>query len=185
MRRVALLTPVLAFVWAMAAMGHGVAQSHPVPGAAPTILAFGTMYGVDGPFIGDANKVRGVEGDELPWEIGPVTGRLDAKGRLFLVVRGLVFKDDPSVPPELRGKNDESEFRGLVSCLTEEGDHVVERNVTTKGFPATESGNSFIHTQIELPNPCVAPIVMVLAGSEEKWFAMTGFESEEKESARH
>ena len=128
--------------------------------------------------------MRGVPGDELPWEIGPVTARLGADGNLLLIVRRLVFKDDPSVPPELRGKNDESEFRALVSCLTEDGAHVAERNVTTKGFPATESGNSFIHAKIELPNPCVAPIVMVLAGSEDKWFAMTGFESAEKDSAR-
>ena len=31
-----------------------------------------------------------------------------------------------------------------------------------------------------LPNPCVAPIVFVLAGSEDKWFSVTGFESEEQ-----
>ncbi len=56
-------------------------------------------------------------------------------------------------PPELIGTNDEPEFRGLVSCL---------------------SGDSFIHAKVELPDPCVAPIIMVVAGSEEKWFAVTG-----------
>jgi hypothetical protein len=183
MHRMAFSIAVLALVWAMGSTPSGAWEPGKVPGKipfpAPTLLAFGTMYGVDGPFIGEANSVRGVPGDELPWEIGPVTGRLGADGRLFLLVKGLVFKDDPSVPPELRGKNDESEFRALVSCLTEDGDHVVVRNVVTEGFPATESGNSFIHTRIQLPNPCVAPIVMVLAGSEDKWFAMNGFEAEE------
>jgi hypothetical protein len=101
---------------------------------------------------------------------------------LEILVRGLVFKDDPSVPPELRGKNDETEFRGLVSCLTENKDKVVTRNVITEGFPATVDGDAFIKAKIELPNPCVAPIIMVLAGSEEKWFAVTGFEVEENES---
>lgn len=43
------------------------------------------------------------------------------------------------------------------------------------------SGNSFIHAKVELPGPCVAAIIMVVAGSEEKWFAVTGFESEEEE----
>ena len=33
-----------------------------------TILAFHTMYGVDGPFLGEENSIRDVEGDELPWE---------------------------------------------------------------------------------------------------------------------
>ena len=30
-----------------------------------------------------------------------------------------------------------------------------------------------------LPNPCVAPVIFVLAGSEDKWFSVTGFEAEE------
>jgi hypothetical protein len=148
---------------------------------AKIILAFQTMYGVDGPFVGEANPIRGVIGDELPWEIAKfIAGTLDTNGRLIIVVRGLVFKDDPSVPHDLRGKNDEAEFRGLVSCLTEEGDAVVTKNVITKGFPATTAGNAFINAKLELPNPCVAPIIMVLAGSEEKWFAVTGFEAEEE-----
>ena len=96
-----------------------------------------------------------------------------------ILVRGLVFKDDPSVPPQLRGKNDETEFRGLVSCLTEDGNNVVTKNVVTEGFPANVNGDSFINAKIELPNPCVAPVIMVLAGSEDKWFAVTGFEAEE------
>jgi hypothetical protein len=146
---------------------------------AQSILAFRTMYGVDGPFVG-ANPIRDVIGDELPWEIAKSRGRLDSNGHLMILVRGLVFKDDPSVPPELRGTNDETEFRGLVSCLTEEGDKVVTKNVATEGFPATPDGNSLIRAEIELPNPCVAPIVMVLAGSEDKWFAVTGFEAEEE-----
>ena len=157
----------------------GSAADEPDAQRARSILTFRTMYGVDGPFVGDTNPVRGVIGDELPWEIAHTRGRLDSNGSLMILVRGLVFKDDPSVPPELRGTNDESEFRGLVSCLTEEDDKVVMKNVTTEGFPATPDGNSLIKAEIELPNPCVAPIVMVLAGSEDKWFAMTGFEAEE------
>jgi hypothetical protein len=145
-----------------------------------TILSFRTMYGVDGPFVGEANPVRDVIGDELPWVVsGTVRGDLDNRGHLTIFVRGLVFADDPSVPPNLVGTNDEPTFRGLVSCLTEAGDSVETQNVTTDGFPADVHGNSFIHATIELPNPCVAPIVMVLAGSEDKWFAMTGFESED------
>lgn len=145
-----------------------------------TIIAFSTMYGVEGPFLGAKNAIRGVEGDELPWEIdGFVFGELDTRGNLHILVHGLVFADDPSVPPDLIGTNDEAEFRGLVSCITEVGDTVEEQNVITDGFHANTHGDSFIHARLELPNPCVAPVIMILAGSEDKWFAVTGFESEE------
>ncbi|HEU4400645.1 MAG TPA: hypothetical protein VFT43_00940 [Candidatus Polarisedimenticolia bacterium] len=154
------------------------------PGAvppAPRILAFDAMYGVDGPFVGPANPIRGIVGDEQPWVVADhVRGRLDARGHLKIQVRGLVFADEPSVPPELRGKNDEEAFRGAVSCLTESGPEVSTANVFTQGFPASTTGDSDIDASVVLPNPCVAPIVFVLAGSEDKWFAVTGFESPEE-----
>jgi len=142
------------------------------------IVSFDVMYGVDGPFVA-GNPVRGIIGDELPWTVAnSATGNLDTSGHLRIKVRGLVFKDDPSVPADLRGINDESEFRGVVSCLTEGTSDTPVRNVFTHGFPATRSGDATIDAELELPNPCVAPIVMVLAGTEDKWFAIAGFESE-------
>jgi hypothetical protein len=171
------------------AMASG--RHHSDNAALPNILTFDTMYGVEGPFLGEANAIRGVVGDEAPWEVEHfIKGRLTKEGRLQIVVRGLVFGDDPElVPPDLIGKNDEETFRGLVSCLSEENETVVTRNVETEGFPADENGNSYIDAKIELPNPCIAPIVFVMAGSEEKWFAVTGFESEgesdDSASARH
>jgi hypothetical protein len=154
-------------------------HAHSVP---KTLLAFQSLYGVDGPFVGDANPVRGVPGDGLPWEIPRVAnGVLTTDGGLFLAVRGLVIADDEGVPADLRGVNPDATFRGLVSCLTEDGDSVVERNVATREFKADRKGNSLIAAKLELPNPCVAPIVMILAGKREQWFAMTGFESEEVE----
>ena len=151
----------------------------------PAILKFDTMYGVDGPLLGETNAIRGIVGDEAPWTIAHfIKGRLDTSGRLMILVRGLVFANDPDlVPPELIGRNDEDTFRGLVSCLTEDDEGgIVTANVTTDGFRADSLGNSFINQRLDLPNPCIAPIVFVMAGSEDKWFAVTGFESE---SGRH
>src|SRR5262245_51639693 len=71
------------------------------------LLSFQAMFGVDGAFVSDAHPVGGIDGDELPWEIAMANGRLDTAGNLVLLVRGLVFKDDPSVPENLRGINDE------------------------------------------------------------------------------
>ena len=148
---------------------------------ARTLLSFHKMFGVDGAFVGEEHPIGGFDGDELPWEIGAAIGRLDTAGNLHVLVRALVFKDDPSVPEELRGINDEDEFRAAVVCLTEEDEEVVERAVVTEGFPATRSGDSQIHAHVELPDPCIAPSVLILAGSEAKWFAVTGFETEEEE----
>jgi hypothetical protein len=173
MRKLVLLALVL-FV----AVGMAAAKSPP-----KALIAFDSMYAVEGPFLGEANAIRGVVGDELPWEIAhSIRGRLDINGKLAINVRGLVFADDPLVPPDLVGKNDELEFRGMVSCLTEDAQGaVVTASVVTDGFPATVLGDSVIRQTLDLPNPCIAPIVFVLAGSEDKWFAVTGFESEEEE----
>ncbi|MFI5314580.1 MAG: hypothetical protein ACHQ6T_02685 [Myxococcota bacterium] len=159
-------------------MGMGGGGEHKKPEIPRLMLSFHSMYGVDGGFIGDANPIRGVVGDEAPWEVAKsVRGFLTTSGHLFINVRGLVFKDDPSVPPELRGKNDEAQFRGLVSCLTEDGAATPTANVTSVGFPADANGNSVINAKLTLPNPCVAPVVFIMAGSEDKWFAVTGFEA--------
>jgi len=141
------------------------------------ILTFETMYGVDGPFVGEDHPIRDTNGDELPWTVAHgVHGRLTTDGHLKIHVRGLVFTNDDVVPPEKRGTNDEDFFRARVSCLSEQGDTVATNNVTTDGFPATTTGDADIDAQIELPDTCVAPIIFILAGSEEKWFAVTGFE---------
>ena len=149
------------------------------------ILSFETMYGVDEGFV-DSKAIRDVRGDELPWEVGSATGSLTVGGHLTITVRGLVFTNDPEVPPELRGTNDESEFRGLVSCLISEAKgkgknngkpKISTVNIITAGFPATPSGDSDIDTTVDLPDDCVAPIIFVMSGSENKWFAVTGAET--------
>jgi hypothetical protein len=141
------------------------------------VMDFATMYGVDEAFVG-ANPIRDLVGDELPWEIvGGVHGRLTNRGHLRIRVPGLVFTHDPEVPPEKQGTNDEDQFRAVVSCLVEQRGQVVTQNLTTAGFPATPSGNSDIDAQLALPDECVAPIIFIVAGSEDKWFAVTGFSS--------
>ena len=146
--------------------------------AAGMMMQFTTMVGVDGSFVGH-NPIRGVLGDELPWEIGSVRGSLTTDGHLQVSVRGLVFANVPAVPANLRGINDESAFRALVSCLSDDGrGKIATVNTTTGGFPATTSGDSVIDTFVSLPKQCVAPIVFILAGSEDLWFSVTGAEVE-------
>ena len=173
---------VLLSVLCLSVLGASALHARSSRTAARKVLSLHAMYGVDGAFVGAVNPIRGLVGDELPWEIGKAThGELDANGRLKLHVQGLVFADDPSVPPELQGTNDEAEFRAVVSCLTvDESGNVVTSNLVTAGFPATTGGDCDIDTTVELPETCVAPIVFVIAGSEDKWFAVTGVDNEEE-----
>jgi len=142
------------------------------------VLVFGSMLGVDGAFVG-SDAIRGVPGDELPWMVGKARGSLGADGRLRINVRGLVFTNDPSVPANQRGINDEATLRGLVSCLSEQsgGGGVATVNLMTAPFPATPAGDSEINGSVKLPAQCIAPIVFVMSGSENKWFAVIGSET--------
>src|SRR5262245_6773489 len=165
----------LAIVLSLGGLGSQ-AEAARKPHTHPGLLSFDVMFGVDGAYLEEAHAIRGIVGDEMPWEIlDSATGSLDDTGHLSIHVRGLVFADNPRVPKDLRGKNDETEFRALVSCLDDNSNPV---NVTTAGFPATHGGNAEIDAVVALPNPCVAPLVFVMAGSEDKWFSVTGMEIE-------
>jgi hypothetical protein len=142
------------------------------------IVSFETMYGVDEGFV--KNKaIRDVLGDELPWAVGSAVGSLTVGGHLTATVRGIVFTNDEEVPPELRGINDEPTFRALVSCLLSEkkGKKISTVNVTTAPFPATPTGDADIDAQVQLPADCAAPIIFIISGSEDHWFAVTGAET--------
>lgn len=160
---------------APAAYGYPMPGGTPHPKAGPVLLSWKTMYGIGGPFLGAAHPQHGTNGDLLPWVLKSAKGSLTTGGHLTITVKGLVFPDSPDVPPPLRGTNNEAKFRGLVSCVTVTGDSVVESNVVTDGFPASAAGNSKIDAWLQLPNPCTSPVVMVLAGSRDAWFASTGY----------
>src|SRR5437588_8553566 len=59
----------------------------PLGASAQQILSWGTMYGVDGGFVGHTD-IRGVRGDELPWMVSSASGSLTTDGHLMISVRG-------------------------------------------------------------------------------------------------
>lgn len=140
----------------------------PAVGKGNSILEFGTMAPVTGPFVGNTNPIRGVNGGEIPWMITSGRGELDASGKLEVDVHGLVFAAGPNV-----GTNTVPNFRAVVSCLTINDGSVAVKNVSTDLFPATSTGDSHIEAQLALPSPCVAPIVFVTSPAG-AWFAATG-----------
>lgn len=156
-------------VTAVLATATGAGSTH-----SPAILEFDTMGAVIAPYTGSDNRIRGVAGGGLPWQIEDATGELRSDGALEVEVEGLVLLDAAPVPEALRGVNPVGEFRAIVSCQTigDDGSAAVE-NVATGTFPATATGDSKIEAQVELPSPCFAPVVFVTSPGE-AWFSVTG-----------
>jgi hypothetical protein len=166
-RRLALPTTVAVVV---AVFGLGTAASAD-PG---TILKFDTMAPVTGPYVGASSPIRGVPGGGFPWMIESGRGSLDRDGHLKVRVRGLVLANHAPVPPALRGTNPVTPFKAIVSCQTIGADgSATVTNVSTAGFPASPEGDANIRADVQLPHPCIAPIVFVTSGGG-AWFAATG-----------
>jgi hypothetical protein len=138
------------------------------------LLSFETMAGVNTPFIGATNAIRGVPGGGLPWVLREAKGTLRSDGRIEVEVRGLVLADDPRVPAARRLTNPIASFRVLVSCVSvDAGGAVVNASVITGNFPATTTGDADIEAAVELPAPCLAPVLFVTSPGG-AWFAATG-----------
>lgn len=138
-----------------------------------TVLEAETMAPVDGPFVGAANPIRGINGGGLPWQIDEAEVELTSKGRIEVEVDGLVLLEAAPVPPDRQGVNPAPSFVAVVSCLTTVDGVATTVNVATDPFPANTRGDSEIEDRIDLPSPCIAPIVFV-GPNPGTWFAATG-----------
>jgi hypothetical protein len=140
-----------------------------------TILEWQTMVGVPQAFTGQTNKalIRDVPGGGIQWRLDLGKGELSRNGHLEIKVRGLVLAAGANA-----GSNPVGVFRGLVSCLNDSATPAVV-NVSTGDFTATTGpasaggGNADIEADLNLPSPCIAPIVFVTSGGG-AWFAATG-----------
>jgi hypothetical protein len=142
--------------------------------AAPTfadekgnLTDFSTMTPVTGSAVGTVND-RGIKGGGLPWVISTGSGTVGQDGTVDVTVTGLII----TVPP-VNGKNPVPFFKATVSCVTPNG--VV--NVSTANFPANLAGDSHIHGVIDLPRPCLAPIIFVAAPTGQ-WFAESNHDAQ-------
>jgi hypothetical protein len=150
------------------------AAHHPAHGhRSATILKFDTMTPVTGPYVGTANPIRGIPGGGLPWIIKSASGSLTSDGHLVVKVRRLVLAKQAPVPPALQGTNPLPDFQAIVSCQSiGASDSATIANVTTADFTASLAGDSTIHARVNLPHPCIAPIVFVTGPGI--WLAATG-----------
>ena len=140
------------------------------------ILKFDTLTTVAGPYASSAHAVRGIAGSGLPWVVQAGSGSLSRDGHLLVRIRGLVLASHSSVPASLSGTNPFPAFRAVVSCLSIGHDGTAAiTNVSTGDFDASSGGDCDIDARVSLPQPCIAPIVLVTGPSgAEHWFAVTG-----------
>ena len=127
-----------------------------------SLTEFDSMTPVTGAAVGTVND-RGIKGGGLPWVIADGQGEVGRDGSVEVRVEGLVIP----VPP-FNGTNPVKTFGATVSCLTPHG--VV--NVRTAQFPASTTGNAEIEGMVDLPHPCMHPIVFVVSPAG-AWFAMS------------
>jgi hypothetical protein len=134
------------------------------PAVAGDILEFDMMAGVPE----DEFAIRDINGGGAPWVVDVAKGSLSEDGDLEITVRGLVL---------LRtGLNPSETFSGVVSCIVN-GD--VFANISTAPVLTGPEGDADIEEKLILPNPCFAPIVLVV-GASGNWFAVTGGGPEEE-----
>ncbi|SDS42623.1 hypothetical protein [Jiangella sp. DSM 45060] len=138
-----------------------------------TVVEADTMVPVDGPYVGTANPIRGVNGGGLPWQLDDADVELNSDGRIEVEVEGLVLLEAAPVPPDRQGINPAPAFVAVVSCLTTVDGAATTVNVATDPFPASTSGDSEIEDRVDLPDPCIAPVVFV-GPNATTWFAATG-----------
>jgi hypothetical protein len=146
-----------------------IAQASAGNGPGSTVLKFKTMVGTVAPYTGSANAIRGVPGAGAPWSIDTANGKLDENGDLSIKVTGLIITGT--------GANPVPTFRAVVSCQSIAGGAAVVVNRVTTPFPASTTGDAAFKGNLDLPNPCIAPIVFVTAGTGDPpgvWFSVTG-----------
>lgn len=139
----------------------------------PKVLEFDTMVGTTAGLTGAQSQgpLRGVNGGGLPWTLTSAHGELKTSGKLEIEVVGLVLAAGANT-----GSNPSAVFRALISYLNADGS---VHNILTEAFPATTGpasqggGNANIETTVELPHPCLAPIIFV-TNNGGSWFAVTG-----------
>lgn len=133
------------------------------------VLRFRTLFGVRGPYLSSfvpPTPLRGLNGAPGPWSVERAAGVVRSDGTISVRVRGLII-------PAL-GINPVPSFRAVVSCRSiDSSGNASIVNASTEVFPATPSGDADIRAQVNLPSPCVAPVVFVTS-SGLTWLAVTG-----------
>ncbi len=138
-----------------------------------TIYRADVMVGVSPPYTGPTNAIRGIPGGGAPWVIGDSEIRLRSSGRVDVEFEGLVI--GPGGPAAVVGTNPAPNMKITVSCLSIDAGVATTVNSSSETFPVDPAGNGEARVHVDLPSPCIAPIVFVANGNAVgAWFASSG-----------
>ena len=138
-----------------------------------TLLRGDVMVGVSAPYTGSTNPIRGINGGGAPWVIGDAEFRVRTDGRVDVEFEGLVI--DPNFPnAAIAGTNPVPNQKVIVSCLsTDAAGAPTTVNASSETFTVDPAGNAEARVHVDLPSPCIAPIVFI-ASAGGSWFASSG-----------
>ncbi len=110
-------------------------------------------------------SLLGVNGGGIPWVLDRGDARLFADGRLEVSVRHLVLATGGAA-----GTNPIPTGRAIVVC------NGGTDAVMTDLVPFSPEGNATVQARIDLPSPCLAPVVFFAGqtGAGPRWFAVSG-----------
>ena len=137
-----------------------------------TVYRADIMAGVTPPYTGAANPIRGINGGGAPWVIADSEIRVRTSGRVDVEVEGLVI--GPGGPAAFVGINPVANQKVIVSCLSiDAAGAPTTVNASSETFTVDPAGNADARVHVDLPSPCIAPIVFV-ASAGGSWFAASG-----------
>ncbi len=141
----------------LAGIPFGFSQAGVPEGTLPTLRG---LVGAPGPWVLEESEVE-IEPRRLK--------RNGLRARLELEIEGLVIL--------ATGENPFDAWVATVSCLVPnpDGGEPEVVNTQSRPFPASPEGHARLRTRLHLPEPCMAPTVLVGPGPNPgAWFAATG-----------
>jgi hypothetical protein len=164
----------LALATLLAALALAASLPAVAGGRTAEILKVERMVGVPTALAGATGAIGSVNGAGLPWVIGESKAVLGVDGSFELKFNDLLFANEANVPAAIRGTNNQATMRAGVSCLTTTG----ARTATlTDPFAVTTglgAGDAKVETTLDLPSPCIAPVVLITNSTGAAWFAASG-----------
>jgi hypothetical protein len=151
-----------------------IAASIPVAAGGQTanLLKSERFVGVPRTLAGTSGAIGAINGAGQPWVIDTAKAVLDVNGNLDLKFTGLLFA--PDATPPLPGTNTIASMKAAVSCMRTDG----TRSATfTPAFPVTTgagAGDGRVEASLDLPSPCLAPVVLITNAGGGAWFAVDG-----------